>query len=512
MHFLCKSGAWLLLPLLSHQAAAQVNVTAPPVPPAQGNQTYQQSQGGYMIPPGQAAGSDLSAYLNALARNPDDVAALTGAGRAALELEDAEAALTFFGRAEELAPNDGRIKAGLGSALSLMEQPESALQFFYQAAQMGVPPAEMAAWRGLAYDLTGDTWRAQQDYQLALRVRENPETRRRLALSQAISGQRDAALTTIDSQLRRQERAAWRVRAFVLALTGDLRGATQVVESMMPDQAAAMAPFLARLPSLSAADRAHAVHFGHFPGNPSAAPVAAAGVGGPLPPTQSATSAGRPDPSQTALGPPRPAAPSVVTPTPIVPAPAVRTNPLPPPVVMRAPPPVSSPVTVAPPPAALAPGFSVQAPTSSAITTATTPPPSAGPIQPPPPSRNLADIATVIARLKDPPLAAKPASKPAPAKPAPPKDPSRKWVQLSQGRNEAGLSTEFRKIRGKAPKLFARQTAWTADEGGSNRLLVGPFKSNKEAQDFVNQLKKEDVRAFSWTSESGQEIKKLPSK
>jgi hypothetical protein len=85
-------------------------------------------------------------------------------------------------------------------------------------------------------------------------------------------------------------------------------------------------------------------------------------------------------------------------------------------------------------------------------------------------------------------------------------------VQIARSRNDAGLAGEFRRIRTKAPKLFAGKLAWTADQGGTNRLLVGPFKSDKEAQAFVNQLKDEDVDAFSWTRAAGQEIKKLPAK
>ena len=139
--------------------------------------------------------------------------------------------------------------------------------------------------------------------------------------------------------------------------------------------------------------------------------------------------------------------------------------------------------------------------------------PTVGAIKPPPPTRNLSDIATLIAGLNDPLPAAKPASaKAAAPKEAPPRQPSRSWVQISRSSNEAGLPDEFRRIKAKAPKLFAGKSAWSSDMGTSNRLLVGPFKSNKEAQDFVNQLKEEDLSAFSWTSASGQEIKKLPVK
>jgi cell division septation protein DedD len=98
------------------------------------------------------------------------------------------------------------------------------------------------------------------------------------------------------------------------------------------------------------------------------------------------------------------------------------------------------------------------------------------------------------------------------APPAPPKEPSRAWVQIAHLRNKAGLAVEYRRISGKAPKLFAGKSAWTAEQGGTNRLLVGPFKSDKEAQAFVNQLADEDVDAFSWTSAEGQEIEKLPAR
>ena len=43
----------------------------------------------------------------------------------------------------------------------------------------------------------------------------------------------------------------------------------------------------------------------------------------------------------------------------------------------------------------------------------------------------------------------------------------------------------------------------------TSRLLVGPFASAREAQDFVNQLAGHDVAAFAWTSAAGQEIERL---
>jgi tetratricopeptide (TPR) repeat protein len=222
------------------------------------------------------SGTALSRHLRTLAESPRNLGALTGAAKAALELGDAQAAATFYARAEEIAPRDGRIKAGLGSAFIAMEQPQAALKFFEDARSLGAPEGEYAADRGLAYDLLGNPAQAQRDYATAMRTNDNDELRRRMALSKAISGDRAGALAAIDGQLRRQDRAAWRVRAFVLALTGDANGATEAVRAVMPAQAAAMQPFLTRLPALRPADRAMAVHFGHFPGDGS--PVQMANV------------------------------------------------------------------------------------------------------------------------------------------------------------------------------------------------------------------------------------------
>jgi len=97
-------------------------------------------------------------------------------------------------------------------------------------------------------------------------------------------------------------------------------------------------------------------------------------------------------------------------------------------------------------------------------------------------------------------------------KEAGPKEPSRHWVQIAGGANEAAMNSEFKRLKAKAPKLLASRTAWTTPLKATNRLLVGPFKTGKEAQEFVNELAKLDLAAFSWTSPAGQEIVKLAAK
>lgn len=224
------------------------------------------------LPPGaivqstdNGAGSELRRNLTTLAQNPRSVSALNGAGAAALEMGDADAALNFFTRAADADPSSARARAGMAQALVRLERASEALPLFTEAARMGAPEAEIAGDRGLAWDTLGYPARAQADYALSLRREDDPEVRRRLALSLAISGQRAEALRVIDAQLRANDRSAWRTQAFILALTGDANGADRTARNMMPGAADALAPFLARLASLSPSQKALAVHFGHFP-------------------------------------------------------------------------------------------------------------------------------------------------------------------------------------------------------------------------------------------------------
>jgi Flp pilus assembly protein TadD len=672
--------------------------------------------GGYR----ESAGTSLNRHLKTLADSPRDLSALTGAAKAALELGDPQAAVTFYARAEEIAPRDGRIKAGIAAAFLAMEQPASAFRFLEEARGLGVPDGEIAADRGLAHDLLGDPVQAQRDYLIAQRTHDTDELRRRLALSRAITGDRGGALAAIQDQLARKDRAAWRVRAFVLALTGDYNGATDAARAMLPAQAAAMQPFFQRLPSLRPADKAMAVHFGRFPGDGTPgqsfqSPPTYAGL------SPNVTAAGRPDAGQAGVGrttppygggappqsgaggastgpdrtfsqpvasrpttpqptqtlrstpaitaqpvrvaeaqvpkrtPPRPQTPreteyslsaweiargytrprrsantlngNASAQTRPAPAPSQATTsgnittgagtaaqrnerptrmavnnaapvpfsnpianaPVQLPVVPVAPPgaqfsglaparigPVQGPsdgglrpVAVSPPPpatpvapsaaATVAPGLStvMQGATASASPPSiaqAAPSSPAAPIVPSAPSTasvadappvvpntpasvtapaatGLAALAATIRQLPDAepesstkssPAVKKPdlakadpvkpkkavAEKPEPAKP---REPSRHWVQVAGTADKAGLNREYARIKAKAPKLFTGKTAWTTPLRFTNRLLVGPFKDDGEAQEFVNELAKADLSAFTWTSPAGQEIERLAS-
>ena len=244
-------------------------------------------------------GDALSRNLRSLAANPKSATALMGAGKAALDLGDAQAALTFFARAEEQLPRDGRIKMWIGTALVHLQQPHAALKFFRDAADLGVPVADFARDRGLAHDVAGNPREAQRDYRLALQRGRDDEATRRLALSLAITGERETALRLLEDQLLVRDRAGERTRALVLALTGDTAGAARAAEAAMPGpQASAMGSFLARLPTLSPAERALAVHLGIFPGDGPTAPATAYAASDFA---SAVTDAGRPDPAQTLL-------------------------------------------------------------------------------------------------------------------------------------------------------------------------------------------------------------------
>ena len=203
----------------------------------------------------------LADQMRILSTSPRDVPALIAAGELSTKLGDPAAALGFFSRAQIVAPSDPHIAAGRAGALVLLERPGEALRLFDQAERAGLSMAPYLAQRGLAYDLVGQTGYAQRDYRRALLAGPDDETVRRLALSLGISGQREEAMVLLDPLLRRQDRAAWRARACIVAMGGDVAEAQKIATSMMAG-GAALSPFFARLQALSPADRAYAVHFG----------------------------------------------------------------------------------------------------------------------------------------------------------------------------------------------------------------------------------------------------------
>lgn len=216
-----------------------------------------------------SSAEDLNSHLARLASNPRDVNALIGAGDAALALDDARAAAGFFARADVLAPSNGKVKAGLGRVMLKNQNPAEALRLFDQATRLGFPEATLLSDRGLAKDMTGDQAGAQRDYRAALeRDPDDIDLTHRYAASLGISGQVDAAERVLKPLLYKSDRAAWRYRAFILAMNNRQADAKKIADQTMPAQlAGALIPYMQKMPYLTGAQKAAAVHFGHFPAN-----------------------------------------------------------------------------------------------------------------------------------------------------------------------------------------------------------------------------------------------------
>jgi tetratricopeptide (TPR) repeat protein len=207
----------------------------------------------------------LARHVRTLASSPRDFGALIGAGKAALELGDPQAAAGFFARADEVNPRSPLPQAGMGAVSVANGEPTAALPYFTRALQLGAPLSTVACDRGLAYDLLGQQPKAQADYRAALGGPDAAEARRRLALSLAISGDKAGAMQALAPLAAKGDTAAGRVRAFVMALTGDARGAMIATDAAMPGSWAQVSPFLQRLPTLQPGQKAAAVNLGIFP-------------------------------------------------------------------------------------------------------------------------------------------------------------------------------------------------------------------------------------------------------
>ncbi|MEQ1499692.1 MAG: SPOR domain-containing protein [Novosphingobium sp.] len=98
-------------------------------------------------------------------------------------------------------------------------------------------------------------------------------------------------------------------------------------------------------------------------------------------------------------------------------------------------------------------------------------------------------------------------------KPDQPSHPSRIWVQVATGRDKSALTFDWRRIARDAPALFKGMRPHVTGWGQSNRLLAGPFASQKEANAFLAALRKAGISGgFIWTSPAGQAVDTLGAK
>lgn len=213
-----------------------------------------------------AGAAQLRAAMRRISYNSSDTDALADAGNASLALGDANAALNFFTRANAVRPNNGRIVSGLASATVRTENPFEALRLFDDAVRLGISERTIAADRALAFDLLGNFARAQQDYQLARSASASDDLLIRQAVSLSLAGQKTDADAMLVPLLQKNNAAAWRARAFMLAARGDFRESTKVTQGFMDaGSAQRMERYLRLMPDLTNAQQAAAIHLGHFP-------------------------------------------------------------------------------------------------------------------------------------------------------------------------------------------------------------------------------------------------------
>lgn len=503
----------------------------------------------------------LRTALGKLGRDPRDVEALIDAGDAARGLGDYAAAKGFYQRADEAAPGNARAKAGLARVLTLDDDPVAAIAMFAQAEKAGAPASSIAADRGLAYDLVGDNAAAQRSYAAAIGTDADDEVRMRLAVSQAIAGDEAAADATLMPLLRKQDKPAWRTRAFVQAIGGDTNKAVQTANAILPSQLAQnIAPYLRYMPRLTRAQQAAAANLGRFPRAseigtdpariaayvpspadrlvPRGEPLGTAATG--------KTVAGKPAAGTTrtalaqreressrdakarrarqdaAAAATRPSAPPEPRPgivvgggelPPVAPSPGES----------RAPAAVASSAPAPAPRAATqgAPARTVAAPAPSRAEAPPASQPSLSeifadlgrPTAKAVPTSGAVDISRIDPARPAPKVEPKPVEKPKPKKPEPPAHPSRIWVQIGVGRDKDAIAFDWRRYNKQAPALFKGRKAYVSEMGRTNRILAGPFETLKAANAFIADLTKEGITgALPWTSPAGQIVDPLAVK
>jgi Flp pilus assembly protein TadD len=85
------------------------------------------------------------------------------------------------------------------------------------------------------------------------------------------------------------------------------------------------------------------------------------------------------------------------------------------------------------------------------------------------------------------------------------------WIQLASGPNSTALPEQFSRMKNRNRELFEGISGYISEERGKARLVIGPFRNNDEATIFTEDLASVHIPAFTWTSQPGQAIRKLPS-
>jgi tetratricopeptide (TPR) repeat protein len=494
----------------------------------------------------------LNRSLMQLARDPRDLAALLEAGEASLAVDDFDAATGFFTRAAAVAPEHPRASLGLARVYLRAGDAPQSLDQFDRALAAGVKPEDILAERSLALDLAGDQAGAQAGYRRALeRDPSDSETRRRMALSFAIAGNRAGFEDTLRPLLDQRDPAALRTRAFGLAIFGDQQRAAAIVEQVMPrDLSSRLIPYLEFMPRLTRPQQAAAANLGIFPraadigrddprlarfareaqadsrlqpsgtplGTPRSTSGSARGGSGAAPSqpgvmpssargsrrSQQSARSGRTTPPPAATM-PAVTSPAVTSPAQTTVVAAVSTVPTPSAAPPAAAPIAATPAAVAPAPIAATP---VAAPPAPVLRVADAFADLGGALPDARAGGNAVDISKIEVRRE---VAAKPELKPEakPKEPPKPVHPSRQWVQVATGRDVAALKFDWRRFERQSGDLFTGLKPHVTRWGQANRLLVGPVASPEKARALVKQLKEKGLESFAYASPEGEEIKEL---
>lgn len=433
------------------------------------------------------ASARLNDALRRLSSNPQSLPALIEAGRASVELDDVDAAEGFFARAQAVAPTNGAVLAGLALVALQREDPSLALDLFDQAAAAGESLAPYAADHGLAFDLVGENQLAQERYQAALSREENAETSRRLALSYAISGNRNASEAVLLPLLQRRDLAAYRTRAFALAILHQEEEAIAIVETMLPGRLASrLTPYMRYMPQLTRPQQAAAANLGRFPTVDNigrqepqlARNVARSGVAQPsldmgsrlVPEGQPLGPAGAEADDDSALS-----------------------------RVLRQQQRTEEQESGAP--VSLLPEPSLQLEDQQEVQE----------VEQPSLSDAFSDFALAdTGSLADAQPGAVDLTTFEPQRevrePPPPEHPARHWVQVATGRNTSAFRFDWRRLVRESQGLLEGRDAYRASWNSTNRLLTGPFDSRDDAQGFVSELSAVGISAFRFSSREGEEV------
>ncbi len=430
--------------------------------------------------------------------------ALIHAGSASLALDDVQAAIGFFGRADDLSPNNPSVLTGLADAYVAARRPIEALRLYARAEAAGATPQTFAAGRGLAFDLVGDNAAAQSEYRRYLARNKDREVALRLATSLAISGDRTGFEAVLLPFLQAGDNTAFRTRAFGLAMLGDIADAEAIARVITPPALIeGLLPYLRAMNKLTAVQQASAANLGIFPrsvdfgrDDPGLA-VARAGLPRVADGVPRADAAGsRLAPAGRPLG--------DVEAQPRVEAQRVVSEPLPaqPPLAQVVTQPAQEPLPE-PAPAEPRDMSDIFADVLERPDTPVSGAEVAGAV----------DINTIEPARPDPPQAALESAEAQPeSKPEPTREelhPARIWVQVATGRDRKALGFDWRRLQRNSDGLLSDLSAFTSSWGQTNRLLTGPFADRQDAAKLITALKEKGIDTFRHDSSAGVAITPL---